>query len=64
MEDCGGVGGYYRFLEFAQTGVDPWGEDAGELKEWCGGWDPEVFDIEEARMRLSLAWWPCVISGP
>ena len=55
LEDCGGVGGYYRLLEFAQTGVDPRGEDPAELNEWYGHWDPEAFDLENARARFA---WP------
>ena len=31
-EDCGGVGGYERFLEILKTGKDPWGENVGTLK--------------------------------
>ena len=45
-EDCGGVGGYERFLEVLKTGKDPCGEDIDELKEWLGNWEPEKFDLE------------------
>ena len=55
LEDCGGVPGYQRLVEFLQTGVDPWEEDPVELKEWCGHWDPEAFDLEKARLRFL---WP------
>lgn len=46
-EDCGGVGGYERFLEILKTGKDPLGENPEELKDWLGDWDPEEFNIEE-----------------
>ena len=55
LEDCGGVPGYKRLVEFLQTGVDPWEEDPAVLKEWYGHWDPEAFDLETARMRFV---WP------
>jgi len=45
-EDCGGVGGYYRFVSIVETGVDPWEEDVTELLEWLGEWDPSEFDLK------------------
>ena len=55
LEDCGGVPGYERLVEFLQTGVDPWEEDPRDLKEWYGHWDPEAFDLEQARTHFA---WP------
>lgn len=55
LEDCGGVPGYERIVEFLQTGVDPWEEDPADLREWYGHWDPEAFDLEAARIRFG---WP------
>ena len=46
LEDCGGVRGYHRLLEIFRTGVDPWGEDASEVEEMFGYWDPEEFDVK------------------
>lgn len=51
-EDCGGTGGYERFLEVLRTGKDPLGENVKELKEWLGDWNPEKFDLEEINKKL------------
>lgn len=48
-EDCGGVPGYYRFVEVVEKGVDPWDEDVADLKEWLGAWDPTAFDLQGKR---------------
>ena len=42
-EDCGGLGGYERYAEFIETGVDPWSEDAADVKRWLGRWTPDGF---------------------
>ena len=43
-EDCGGVGGYYYFLEAIQ---DPEHPEHEEMLEWRGdSFDPEAFDID------------------
>lgn len=52
-EDCGGTGGYERFLEILKTGKDPWGGNPEELKAWLRDWDPEKFDLEEINKKLS-----------
>lgn len=52
-EDCGGIGGYERFLEILKTGKDPWKENIQELKEWLGDWGPEKFDLEEVNKKLA-----------
>ena len=46
-EDCGGVFGHERIVEYLATGVDPDGEDAEEFGEWVGDWRPDDFDLEE-----------------
>ena len=46
-EDSGGIGGYWRMVEFAETGADPWG-DADALR-WIGDWKPDRFDLAAAR---------------
>ena len=48
-EDCGGISGYARLVEFLETGDDPWGDDAGELAEWVGDWNPDDFSLSEAK---------------
>lgn len=51
-EDCGGVSGYYRFVEILETGVDPWEEDdVAGLLDWLGNWDPSAFDLQ-LRQRI------------
>jgi len=52
LEDCGGVGGYERFLEVLETGKDPWGENVKELKDWLGDWHPEKFDVTKINRML------------
>ena len=43
-EDCGGVSGYYYFLEAI---LDPDHPEHEEMLEWEGGsFDPEAFDID------------------
>ncbi|MCH9046473.1 MAG: plasmid pRiA4b ORF-3 family protein [SAR324 cluster bacterium] len=44
-EDCGGVPGYARMVEFLATGKDPYGEDPEELREWIDDLQPESFDL-------------------
>ncbi len=46
-EDCGGMPGYERLVEFCKTGVDPYGEDPEDLREWLGDWDPDAFSVDE-----------------
>ena len=49
-EDCGGVPGFYYFLEALS---DPKHEDHDELKEWIGGaFDPKEFDKEKVNTFL------------
>ena len=50
-EDCGGIGGYYRFLEAISDPKHPEHED---MLDWAGGeFDPERFDKEEVNRLLS-----------
>jgi hypothetical protein len=51
-EDCGGLSGYERCVELLETGVDPWGEDPEDLKEWLGDWKPDHFDLAKQRKRF------------
>lgn len=44
-EDSGGAGGYFRCVQFLESGKDPYGESAAELREWIGGWRPDQFDL-------------------
>ena len=48
-EDSGGIGGYARLVEFLETGADPLGDDAAELAEWIGDWEPDRFDVDAAK---------------
>ncbi len=49
-EDCGGIGGYYEFLEAIQ---DPDHPDHEDMLDWAGGsFDPEAFDIDEINRML------------
>jgi hypothetical protein len=50
-EDCGGVGGFYNFLEAL---ADPAHEEHEELKEWFGGdFDPEAFSVADVNQALA-----------
>jgi hypothetical protein len=49
-EDCGGVPGYEQCVEVARGG-----EDGEGLREWLGGWDPDRFDLENARQAFDTA---------
>ena len=50
-EDCGGVPGYERCVEFVKTGKDPWDEPEN-LKEWLGDWNPASFDLADVKKKL------------
>jgi hypothetical protein len=50
-EDCGGIGGYYEFLEAIS---DPKHPDHENMLDWAGeDFDPEMSDIEEINRLLS-----------
>jgi len=50
-EDCGGVYGYYDFLEAIG---DPDHEQHEEMLEWIGGhFDPTAFSVEEINAKLA-----------
>ena len=51
-EDCGGVFGYERMVEFLETGLDPDGDDAENLAEWLGTWRPDEFDLEKYKIAF------------
>lgn len=49
-EDCGGVRGYYQFLEAIS---DPKNYENDAMLEWVGGsYDPEAFDIAAVNKTL------------
>jgi hypothetical protein len=49
-EDCGGIGGYFNFLEAIE---DPDHEEHENLLEWIGGsFDPEEFDLDHINTAL------------
>jgi hypothetical protein len=49
-EECGGIGGFYNFLEAIG---DPDHPEHEELLEWIGGsFDPELFSAERVNQRL------------
>ncbi|MGZ8940980.1 MAG: plasmid pRiA4b ORF-3 family protein, partial [Limisphaerales bacterium] len=49
-EDCGGIPGYYRFVEIIGNPKHPEHE---EMKEWHGGeWDAAEFDVNSANREL------------
>ena len=52
LEDCGGVTGYTRWVDFLATGVDPWDEDPEEARAWLGDWAPDVFDLDATKQRF------------
>lgn len=47
LEDCGGVPGYERIVDFLAIGVDPEDEEAEEFGEWVNEWRPEDFDLKD-----------------
>ncbi len=50
QEDSGGVTGYGRLVEFKETGSDPWEDDAENLRDWMGDWDPARFNLPAAKI--------------
>ena len=48
-EDCGSVPGYFRMVDFLETGEDPFGDDAIDLAEWLGSWSPDTFDLSAVK---------------
>ena len=47
-EDCGGIPGYERALEFRKTGRDPWGDEES-LEDRIGIWQPDEFDLSSSQ---------------
>ncbi|MEJ2244947.1 MAG: plasmid pRiA4b ORF-3 family protein [Acidobacteriota bacterium] len=55
-EECGGIPGFYRFLEILGKPDHPEHE---ELLEWSGGeYDPERFDIQKVNRAFHGGWAP------
>ncbi len=48
-EDCGGIYGYYDYLEILK---DPGHPEHEEIKEWMGRHDPARFDLDRVNARL------------
>jgi hypothetical protein len=49
-EDCGGVPGYYHFLDAMADRKHP---EHREMRDWYGGkFDPAAFDLDEINARL------------
>ena len=56
-EDCGGVPGYYNFLEAIH---DPAHKEHEDLLNWVGGeFDPDAFSVDEVNQKLAplQLWW-------
>jgi hypothetical protein len=51
-EDCGGLGGYQRCVEFLKTGRDDLNDDPEGFAGWLGDWKPEGFNLEAAKARF------------
>jgi len=51
-EDCGGVSGYERCVDFIRTGIDTLENDPKGFREWLEGWHPESFDIEATKAEF------------
>src|SRR5260370_143221 len=50
-DPCGGLGGYYNFLDAIH---DPKHEEHEDLLEWIGGnFDPHAFSVEDVNRRLA-----------
>ena len=54
-EDCGGIWGYYGMIDTINNPKSP---DYQDMREWLGmkkgaKWDPEEFDLEECRRRVT-----------
>jgi hypothetical protein len=55
-EDCGGIGGFYNFLEAIR---DPDHDEHEEMLEWIGGrFDPESFSLAAVNQRLQQKFRP------
>ncbi|WP_041944212.1 plasmid pRiA4b ORF-3 family protein [Tsukamurella paurometabola] len=60
-EDCGGLGGFHEVALWVRKGrdaahlPDSFGS-AEEANDWLpGGWDPDVFDVDDANAAITLA---------
>jgi hypothetical protein len=50
-DDCGGIYGYYDFVEAVS---DPNHPEHADMTEWIGRpWDPAAFDLDSANFRLT-----------
>lgn len=51
LEDVGGIGGFYDFLEAIR---DPDHEDHDEMTEWADGYDSDTVDVERIKIGLDM----------
>jgi hypothetical protein len=59
LEDCGGTWGYEECVEASKIPESalelddpPYDSDKLERREWVGDWDPEAFDLEQAKREF------------
>ena len=53
-EDCGGIGGYYHFLDAIN---DPQHADHEEMMEWYGeDFDPDAFNPHDINVQYHVGW--------
>ena len=52
-EDSGGPYAYENLVEFVRTGISQHCEDPEYLRELLGDWDPDAFDLEEAKRSFA-----------
>jgi hypothetical protein len=54
LEDCGGIDGYERCVDFVKTGEDPY-DDVAELKKIVGKWKPDEFKYATVAKKFDRA---------
>jgi len=62
-EDCGGIPGYYNFLEAIG---DPAHKEHEDMLDWVGGdYNPEAFSVDDVNRRLAhlQRWWAKTRNG-
>jgi hypothetical protein len=51
-EDCGGIGGYEQCVMLVLGKLRTSAAEKKEMKEWLGDWDPERFELKEAKQQF------------